>query len=146
PIIHRRKPFSKCFCCDIFWNRKIIHDCFHVWSRFGRLIFPNATFLCIKDGFVPIARILGVSSELGKNCGKFGFCLLGSAIIFSCTTELYCLDVSSNVFPFRTTSKFVCLAYFFRPGILLCSGAMHSAEIAFSLLTQMPESVLTTRE
>src|SRR5690625_4686528 len=91
-------------------------------------------------------KILGVSSELGKNCGNIGFFSLGSAISFSCTKELYCLDVFSSVFPLMTTSRFVCFAYFLSPGMPLFSGTRHSAAIQFSLLTHIPESVLTTRE
>src|SRR5690625_5307727 len=91
-------------------------------------------------------KMLGVSSELGKNCGNIGFFSLGSAISFSCTKELYCLDVFSSVFPLMTTSRFVCFAYFLSPGMPLFSGTRHSAAIQFSLLTHIPESVLTTRE
>src|SRR5699024_4731744 len=134
------------FSCYIFRDRKIICYRFHDCPLVGRLIFPNATFLCMKEGLAPIDSLLGVSSELGKNCGNLGSFLLGSAISFSWIKELYCLEVSSNVLPFMTTSKCVCWAYFLRPGILLCSGTMHSAEMAFSLLTQMPVSVLTTSD
>ncbi len=98
----------------------------------------------VNVGDVPGLKVLPVSSDDGRNCRKRRSAGEVSTIDFSSTHELYCRAVSSSVFAFRTTSCSQVCVYRRRPGMRLCSGVRHSAAMAFSLLAQIPVSVLTT--